>query len=72
MAILCGDDDYYNGGSDLAIPQFVFGGAGHDHIKGGGGNDVLIGGTGNDDLTGGSGKDILIGGDGVGQAERWP
>jgi len=58
----CGSDGGSDGGSDAAISQFVFGGAGNDHIKGGRGNDVLVGGAGNDDLQGGSGADILIGG----------
>jgi Ca2+-binding RTX toxin-like protein len=60
-------DDHYNGGSDggsdLAIPQIVLGGAGKDHISGGPCNDVLIGGHGKDKLSGGKGADILIGGD---------
>lgn len=74
VAYLCGGDDHYDGGSDggsdrgsdgaadAAIPQFVFGGAGDDHLRGGRGNDVLSGGTGDDDLQGRSGLDILIGG----------
>lgn len=68
VAILCGGDDHYNGGSDggsdIAISQIVLGGDGNDHIKGGRGSDVLVGGAGKDDLKGGSGSDILIGGAG--------
>jgi hypothetical protein len=72
VAILCGGDDHYNGGSDrgsyggsdIAISQIVLGGGGNDYIKGGRGSDVLIGGDGKDKLRGGRGDDILIGGDG--------
>lgn len=70
VAYLLGGNDHYNGdlGSDgdaaSGISQFVFGGAGDDHIKGGSGSDVLIGGSGDDDIHGGSGRDILIGGTG--------
>ena len=63
VAYLCDGDDHYLGG-DLAISQFVFGGAGDDHIQGGRGNDVLVGGSGNDHIHGGDGMDILIGGTG--------
>lgn len=59
-----GSDGGSDGGADAAIPQFVFGGAGNDHLKGGRGNDMLFGGDGKDDLFGGRGTDILIGGDG--------
>ena len=73
VADLCGGDDDYNGGGpdggsdgggDVAIPQFVFGGAGKDHIQGGSGADVISGGAGDDVLMGRGGRDILIGGDG--------
>ena len=64
VAFLCGGDDHYNGGSNAATEQFVFGGAGDDHLQGGSGNDVLSGGSGNDHLQSESGRDILIGGTG--------
>ena len=69
VAWLFGGDDQYignnggnNGSSDGAIPQYVFGGSGDDHLQGGRGNDVLSGGSGNDELFGRDGSDILIGG----------
>jgi len=59
-----GSDGGTDGGRDAPISQFIFGGAGDDHIKGGGGNDVLNGGSGKDHLEGGNGRDILLGGTG--------
>jgi PKD repeat protein len=46
----------------LAVPRFVYGGAGNDTLTGGDGPAVLVGGDGNDALTGGAARDILIGG----------
>ncbi len=67
VSYLCDGNDHYHGGSDGgvdAISQFVFGGAGDDHIHGGRGHDVLVGGEGNDHIKAGRGRDIVIGGSG--------
>ncbi len=68
VAYLCSGNDVYDGGTDgsgdIQIPQFVFGGKGHDKIIGGNAGDVLAGGEGDDLLYGRGGRDILIGGDG--------
>jgi Ca2+-binding RTX toxin-like protein len=63
VAFLFDGHDHYDG-SDVAISQIVFGGAGNDHLSGGHGNDAIFGGAGNDDISGGQGADILVGGSG--------
>src|SRR5262249_29775552 len=57
-----GDDVSVSDG--LALPAWLFGGAGDDLLKGGTGNDVLDGGSGNNDLRGGLGNDQIAAGDG--------
>ncbi len=49
-------------GTDNAIGDRLYGGAGNDALDGKGGNDYLEGNSGNDDLRGGEGQDTLLGG----------
>lgn len=68
VAYLCGGDDHYIGGSDggsdggvdAAISQFVFGGAGNDHIHGSQAVDMIDGGEGNDRIYGRRGDDVIV------------
>jgi PKD repeat protein len=59
-----GDDDVRVAGS-VALPAWLYGGAGNDRLKGGAGHDVLLGGDGDDLLVGGQGRDFLIAGAGA-------
>ncbi len=57
-----GDDAATN---TAAIPSWIDGGSGNDHLVGGGSQDWLFGNSGDDLLDGGSGADSISGGDGV-------
>jgi phospholipase C len=52
-------------GPDVAVPAYLFGGAGNNVFFAGGGPTVAVGGTGSDVLVGGAGPSILIGGAGA-------
>jgi Ca2+-binding RTX toxin-like protein len=52
-------------GTDNAIGDRLYGGAGNDNLDGKDGADYIEGGTGNDILKGGKGNDILKGGPGT-------
>jgi hypothetical protein len=74
IKILLGDgSDHAHIAGNIALPAFIDGGAGNDHLIagrgpttliGGDGNDKLIGGRASDVLKGGAGSDLLIGGSG--------
>jgi len=65
MRILLGDgNDHAHIAGNIALPTFIDGGAGNDHLIAGGGPTTLIGGDGNDRLVGGKGDDLLKGGAG--------
>jgi Ca2+-binding RTX toxin-like protein len=74
IRILLGDgNDQAHIAGNIALPVFIDGGGGNDHliagrgpatIVGDDGNDKLIGGKGDDLLKGGAGNDLLIGGPG--------
>ncbi|GAB3471562.1 hypothetical protein GCM10011496_32060 [Polaromonas eurypsychrophila] len=51
-------------GTDNAIGDRLYGGAGNEIVDGKAGNDYLEGGAGNDTLKGGEGQDTLLGGTG--------
>src|SRR5262249_33915227 len=59
-----GNDEVQVAGS-IALPAWLYGGAGNDRLKGGAGDDVLLGDGGDDLLVGGSGRDLLVGGTGA-------
>ena len=65
VKILLGDgNDRAHIAGNIALPAFIDGGAGNDHLIAGGGPTTLIGGAGNDFLVGGPGDDRLYGGSG--------
>jgi Ca2+-binding RTX toxin-like protein len=62
MKILLGDgEDHAHIAGNIALPVFIDGGAGNDHLIAGRGPTTLIGGDGNDKLIGGKGDDLLKG-----------
>ncbi|UWQ19692.1 hypothetical protein K3551_18295 (plasmid) [Jannaschia sp. M317] len=52
------------GDTEADQADWLFGGAGNDHLDGGAGNDELRGDAGNDTILGGRGADTVIGGAG--------
>lgn len=67
-AHLGGGDDRYDG-NGVSIRQWVYAGAGDDHVTGGEGVDILYGEGGNDVLRGQGAKDFLFGQAGVDQLD---
>jgi len=67
VAFGSGQADLLNG-TDNAIGDRLYGGAGNDTLDGGDGNDILVGGTGTDTytFTGSFGKDTILDSDGLG------
>lgn len=59
-----GDADDIINGTDNALGDHLYGGAGEDFIDGKDGDDYIEGNAGIDDLYGGNGRDTLVGGAG--------